>query len=290
LSSNDIERAILELFETDPTFVAYDREIRYRLEAKYAHDEVGKAVSRLTDKGLLLRTNLPGRKGRGEHPNIFYRRPGTDYCSQLDPMRRKLELSTFISGIAPEMGRHGELAWWRAFRRSTLWSVFPESEEQVGGVRSYGNATTTLQNDLDFIAVRNDITYGVEVKNGLSYPDDLYFKFVVAVELDTIPLVVARWLNPAQVHLIKELGGEYLTYRDALYSTTFAKLITDVRDLLGFPIEARDDIDDNYFNRKTNEIRQRVEANIAVSKILLKGFLQRSQTNRSIRRTLGDKT
>ncbi|MGQ4892983.1 MAG: hypothetical protein ACP6IP_10965 [Candidatus Njordarchaeia archaeon] len=54
--------------------VAYDREIRYRLETKYPHDLTKKAINELVKKREIRKTNLPGRRGAGDMPMFF-----TDY-------------------------------------------------------------------------------------------------------------------------------------------------------------------------------------------------------------------
>jgi len=66
--------AILRLFQEGIVDVAYDREIRYRLEDKFPHDVIAGAIKELTGSGSLKQTNVPGRRGpSGEHPNKFYR-------------------------------------------------------------------------------------------------------------------------------------------------------------------------------------------------------------------------
>ncbi len=73
-----------------------------------------------------------------------------------------------------------------------------EDEARFGsGIREWRGRETSLKNDIDFVAEKDGVAYGVEVKNGLNYPDDLYWKVRVAAELDLIPMIVARWLNPA---------------------------------------------------------------------------------------------
>ncbi len=106
--AEEAEADVLALFRSENNFVAFDREIRYRLETKYAHDEVGEAVKRLKNKCLIKPTSLPGRKGSGDRPNQFYRLPDSDYRVQMGSMRRKLELSNFITGVSSDMGRHAE--------------------------------------------------------------------------------------------------------------------------------------------------------------------------------------
>lgn len=184
----EVEADVLSIFKSENNFVAFDREIRYRLETKYAHDEVGEAIKRLKNKALIKPTSLPGRKGSGDRPNQFYRLPDSDYKAQMSVMRKKLDLSNFITRMSSDMGGYAQMMWWRVFNRNG-WIMLPD-QEAVGGIRSFKGKTSTINNDLDFLAERDNVVYGVEVKNGLNYPDDLYFKFLVAAELNTIPYCI----------------------------------------------------------------------------------------------------
>lgn len=123
----EIKSEILRL--VGETKVAYDRELRYRLERRFPHDAVANAVRELLKEQKLKQTNLPGRRGSGENPNKFYCLPGTNYKEIVPIMREKLDLSIFIAGVGREMGRHAELAWWKAFKNNG-WQVYPESEEK----------------------------------------------------------------------------------------------------------------------------------------------------------------
>ena len=283
------KEAILKLFYEEGLLVAYDRELRYRLETQFPHDYIGEAIRQLKESGELKPTNVPGRKGAADMPNSFYRLSASNYLELLPIMRKKLDLSIFITGVSREMGRHAELAWWRAFKRNG-YEVYPSSEQDYGGaVNEYKGRKASINHDIDFIASKDGVDYGIEVKNGLNYPDDLYWKFTVAAELNTIPLIIARWLNPAQIPLIEELGGKYLVYKEAIYSTAYKTIIEEIRTLMKLPVEARDEIDDNYFRLKMQEIHSQVLNNYADKKARLQRYLVNLRTDLNVRRTLGDK-
>jgi len=283
------KEAVLRLFLEGDVMVGYDRELRYRLEEDFPHDVVGKAVRQLMESRELRRTSLPGRRRMGGAINAFYCLPGSSYSRQfLDLMRKKLDLSVFITGVAPAMGTHAELAWWRAFVRNG-WKVYPESESELGGVNSYKGRKCSVSNDIDFVARKGEVEYGVEVKNGLSYPDDLYWKFVVSIELGLIPLVIARWLNPGQVPLIEDLGGGKVVYKLGMYSTTYRSMVEQVREVLCSPIEARDEVDDSYFGRKVGAFHDLVLSDVDTRRRKLDEFGERVRGDARIRMTLGDK-
>jgi hypothetical protein len=278
---------ILELFKRGGILVAYDRELRYRLETRFPHDDVGEALRRLKNEGELKPTSVPGRRGAGDMPNVFYRLPDTIYKDILPIMEKKLDLSVFVTGVSRDIGRHAELAWWRAFKKNG-WDVYPPSENEFGGVNAYKGRHTSTGHDIEFIATKDNIEYGVEVKNGLNYPNDLYWKLRVAAELETIPLVIARWLNPAQIPLIKKVGGEYIIYKDAIYPTTYQPIIQEIKKHLGLPIEARDRVDDAYFIRKIQPIHAAVLTNHQERMAKLKECFIQHRLDYAARRTLGD--
>lgn len=285
----EAKSAILQLFQSQYLEVAYDRELRYRLENQFPHDVVGKALSKLANSKQVVKTGIPGRRGIADLPIQFYRLPGSDYEQILPAMRKKLDLSTFITGVANEMGRHAESAWWRAFKRNN-WVVYPASEGIPLGINEHRNRRSSTDHDIDFIAEKDGIEYGVEIKNGLNYPDDLYWKFTVAVELGTIPMIIARWLNPGQVPLIRNLGGAGpILYKDAIYSTTYSVLIAEVKQTLGTPIQARNEVDEDYFARKIEPVHEATHSALDTRRKQMEDFALNGRLDSRVRRTLGDK-
>ncbi len=281
----EAKEKILELM--NDLKVAYDRELRYRLETYFAHDIVGKAIEELVEERKILRTGLPGKRGAGDMPNVFYRLPGTNYRELLPLMKTKLDLSIFIAGVSSAMGHHAEQAWWKAFKRNN-WYVCPETEEKLTrGIKEWGGVKTTVNNDIDFVVVKDDIEYGVEIKNGLAYPKDLYWKVWVAAEIGLIPLLICRWLNPRQVRILKDFKIPFIIYREALYSTTYADIVAKARDLLGIPILAKDDVDDEYFQKRVCGVHANVKNNYDEILAKLDEFLHSKDP--SIRKGLGDK-
>lgn len=287
-SPEKVERAVLEIISNQQ--VVYDRELRYRLEGDYPHDVTKAAIERLLRKGEIKKVSLPGRRGAGRAwPNVFYCIPGTPYKRLTPIMRQKLDLSVFISGIAPEMGRYAELVWFQAFKNHG-WETKPEDVEHYGtGVREWNNKTATVPNDIDFAAIKDSVAYGVEVKNSLSYPDDLYWKIRVALEIELIPLLIVRWLNPAQQKILKEHGVPMVIYRTAIYSPTYRELIEEAKKKLGYPIEARDNVDPPYFKRKVEETHRQILENLEKVKRKMEEFKGKIEGDWKLRKTLGDK-
>lgn len=283
----EAKNAILNLFQTQALTVAYDRELRYRLEGSFPHDQVGEALRQLKDEGSLKQTNVPGRRGTGEHPNVFYRLPNSNYNDLLPIMKTKLDLSIFIGSVGREMGRYAELAWWRAFERNG-WAVYPASENELQGVSEYKGRKATTGHNIEFVAEKDGIEYGVEVKNRLPYPDDLYWKLLVCVDLQVVPLIIARWLNPGQPRIIEALGGaKPFVYKSAIYAKTYEPIVDKVKSILGYPIDAREDVDDAYFQPRIQAIHESFIRNKTNKYSRLKRFHRAVKVNPNWKLTLG---
>jgi len=239
--------------------VAYDRELRYRLEDLFPHDITGFAIKELEKEKAIKRSGVPGRRKSGEVANVFYTLPSVNYKSILPLMKQKLELAKCISGVSSDMGRHAEEVWYNAFVEHG-WEVYPRNVESIGGIREFKGRKVRdeIGKDLDFIVMKDGIAYGVEIKNRLSYPDDLFWKIIVAADLEVIPMIIARWLNPSQVRAIPETGGVYIVYKTAIYSSNLRSIVEEARELLGYPIECRDKIDSKYFKKRVEKRHEEV--------------------------------
>jgi len=85
-------------------------------------------------------------------------------------------------------------------------------------------------------------------------------------------------------------GAKPIVYKDAMYSTTYKAITEEARTILGSPIEARDEVDNDYFIRKTQDVHTEVLNSLKVKKSKLQRFMQILRNDQRIRKTLGDKT
>jgi hypothetical protein len=89
--------------------------------------------------------------------------------------------------------------------------------------QSYGGKDWTKSgHNLDFIFVRDDIAYGVEVKNALGYmeQEDLRTKIEMCGWLGIKPVFVARMLPRTWINEVIESGGFALILKYQLYLWT----------------------------------------------------------------------
>ena len=287
---HEAAKRVLEVLEE--VEVAFNRELRYRLESEFPHDVVGHAIEKLRKEGKIKQYGVPGRKGAEDMPNVFYALPGKDYRSLLPKAKEKLELAAVIHWISSSMGRYAEEVWFEAFKERG-WEVYPSTVESIGRVREFKGreALKDTRVGIDFIVEKDGVAYGVEVKNRLPYPDDLFEKILVAVDLDLVPLIIARWLNPSQVRAIRELGGFYVIYKTAIYSPTYKEIVDKAVKILGYPIECRERIDDSYFEKKiVKEVHDKALKNLETVKDRLKAFKEDVTRYREWRKRLSSPT
>ena len=234
------ENSIMEIVETEK--VVYRNEFRYRLEKQYYHTVSDYSVRRLEEgkaynEGLkLVRTALPGRRSAVQRtPNVFYKFENADYATLIPVMKKKLELSTFISELATSAGFHAQYLWRDAF----VDLGFTIEKEDV---REFGGKEATIGGDIDFVAKKDGLVFGVEVKNGLEYPDDLSRKVQIAVELGTIPVVIVRRVTWDAYSNLKKYGVLVKIYETSIMPRSYESIVNECKVTLKMPLIALDAI------------------------------------------------
>jgi hypothetical protein len=92
--------------------------------------------------------------------------------------------------------------------------------------------------NLDFIFSKDNINYGIEVKNKLGYMDydELKIKLQMCNYLGLKPIFAVRMLPKTWINEVKNLGGFSLVMKYQFYPLSFKDLATQVKDTLNFPI------------------------------------------------------
>ena len=228
--------------------VAFRNELRYRLErpALYQvetpfllHNAVDAAIRRLEDKGIIVTTDLRGRKRKttGRKPLLFYRLSSTSYTRQIqDTIKIKRDCSTFVLGLSSYAGFYAQKLWVKAFRELDFNILGEEMDEFDGNASS-------VEGDIDIIVEKDGVVFGVEVKNGLSYPTNIRRKFRIAAELKTIPFFVARALSWGDRKWLPANGGLMKLYDVSIFSPDCPRKVQECIRILGVPIFVTEKID-----------------------------------------------
>jgi predicted RecB family endonuclease len=236
----NVENSIIKILDGEK--VAYRNEFRYRLEKDYYHTVTDYGLRRLEqgkayNDGLkLIRTQLPGRKAVSEGtPNVFFKLKDADYSSLVSIMRKKLDLSTFVSELSSPAGFHAQELWRDVFR-DLGYEIVKEDVSEFEGRKA------TIGGDIDFIARIDGISFGVEVKNGLEYPKDLANKVQIAIELGTIPVLVMRRIPWDVYQNLKKYGVLAKIYETSILPAVYQSVVEECKSILGMPLIALDKI------------------------------------------------
>lgn len=235
------ERGVLTILKAEG--VVFRNEFRYRLEnpklyqvgveRAIEHSRVDAAIKRLERKGVIKRTGPLGRRRRyagGPRTNLFYRLATTPSSRALqDLMKKKIDLSYAIFSLSSYAGFYAQGLWLKAFHDLDFNILKTD-------VYKLEDKEASISGDIDFVAEKDEVRFGVEVKNGLSYPTDLKEKFRIAAELGTIPFFVARRLPSSTFYWIVNRGGLVKIYETAIHSPDFRAKIDECVDILGYPL------------------------------------------------------
>jgi hypothetical protein len=101
--------------------------------------------------------------------------------------------------------------------------------------------------NLYFIAERDGVVYGVDVKNWIEYEVKTRVKVdrkvEAALQLEIVPFIIARYVDREKVNeIIYEKGGLVYEYKRLLVPSTVRSLAEDAERILGYPMLAVDEL------------------------------------------------
>lgn len=118
----------------------------------------------------------------------------------------------------------------------------------VQNTNEFRKVKATTPGDIDIIIEKDGDFFGVEIKNGLSYPNDIKNKFCIAVELGLFPIIIARNFSFNDRIWINTNGGIFKIYQTAIFNPSFKSTFNGGLELLGYPVIFLEHIDDNVKN------------------------------------------
>jgi len=225
--------------------VVTDRELKVRLEDRFFPWVTGRALNVMESEGTITRVRYPGRKRKGA-PESFHAVAGVRR-SQIDGVAKdKMEVSRDINAIltrhAPA-GAHAEDLFEQAFS-SLGFDILARDASEYGG-RHVSGVEGKEPPNLDFIVERDQVVYGVDIKNWIRYEygtrAEVVSKVNLAVELGVVPFIIARYVDKDMIYRgIIERGGICYLFRTLLVPPSFDSLATRAGQLLGYPVLAVD--------------------------------------------------
>jgi len=165
--------------------------------------------------------------------NLMWHRSYRYYKREATQIVQLLE-SYSDPNIGAALGLHGESMVLEGFARRQF--VMAGRNTNVFGVRAW----TETAHDLDFIFEKDDVAYGIEVKNTLGYMsyEELVVKIDLCETLGLRPIFAVRMLPKTWAYEIVKAGGYALILKYQLYPWTHKELARRVQQELGLPVDA----------------------------------------------------
>jgi len=239
------EIGILKILEQEG--VAYRNEFHYRLEdaMKYDlgikelfHERTDAALKRLESEGKIKKTRPLGRPSvTRKNPPMFYRFPTIPMFRPLhDEMIRKTKCLDMLSAMSSGMGYYAQNLWLKELENLGFSIKCTNTNE-------YKGRKATTSGNIDMIAEIGDMTFGIDIKNGMAYPKDICNKFMIACELDLYPFIIARLISYKDRMWLYENGGLFKLYMHCIYDTRFRNTHEQCSERLGYPFIYTDKLD-----------------------------------------------
>ena len=210
------------------------KQIEVLFEDRYWHWVTDRAVNTLLKEGFLkeeirMIDNVPIR---------FVYRYNIRRIKREINKRVKLIKRYSNPIITKAVGNYAEIIFKFMFRAHNFEIAARNTNEYCG------KKWEQTSHDLDFIIRKDDIAYGIEIKNTLSYMerDEFDIKLKICKELDLVPLFILRSAPGNQFDEINKAGGFILRFKTQIYPPGQEELVKDIWDLMRLPVNVWKDI------------------------------------------------
>jgi len=207
------------------------RTIQILLEKeKYWHTVTWNAIKDIRKENKLRTAKYPPR---GSFPVWVYR-----YDLRINDLKKKIDAEykpvykEFIDASS-EMGFYCEDIIEMALAKAGFVTL---SRNQ--NTKYFRGRTSSARTDLDFIAYKEGVFYGIEVKNLIGYPDwneEIIGKKSIA-EFHGIQFVMMSRALGSYGYDLFQCGGLYMEFQELIWAPKFSSLAERVKEKLYFPI------------------------------------------------------
>jgi len=242
-----------EFFERNNSSVFFGNQLAVQNERVFFHWITYRAITDLVEAGLI---HTERRKlAIGSEIKLVWHRKHRYYKRDA---KRVIELVDEYGSpnMCAAMGLHGEQMVLGGFaRREFIMRGHGHHTRRFGDRR-----WTESEHNLDFIFERDGKSYGVEVKNTLSYMDQKEFdtKMRLCETLGVAPVFAVRMLPRTWNHELISRGGYAMILKYQLYPWTHVDLARRVARELGLPVDAPKALADGTMNKFENWHRRRM--------------------------------
>lgn len=238
---DEAKTALMAAYFTSGTNVYYARQIEIWQEKTFFHWITSRALHELAGERKIgfSEAEAGTRRAHFYYP-IRHRYPRRQITQTLKLIA---EFSDPIFTRA--LGRHGEMLVESGLARVGF-KILQHKVKKVDG-----RAWTKTNHDLDLLIVRDDIRYGVEVKNQLGYIDQTEFqrKLEMCDHFGIRPMFVARNMPKNYINEVVQAGGYCLLTDNQNYPLLAHDLARRVRATLSLPVGVIERFPDTALDR-----------------------------------------
>jgi len=222
--------------------VFYLQQLKVLFENKYFHWNTGFALQELVAEGELInwKENLRDVSGKNIKRISLYRRPDIRYFKKN--AKKILEcINYFDENFNKACGRWGEFLT-EHFLLKNEFRIIDRHTNKFNDKK-----WEDTDHDLDLITTKDDLYYGIEVKNRFEYMDKEEFKikiYDICSYLNLIPVCVSRF---APYYWLKELsgyGGRLLIFKRKIFPLGFENLAHEIWDATLLPVQTSNHLSD----------------------------------------------
>lgn len=243
---DEAKLAIMKIFDAESQRVFYSVQIETRLEREYFHWITNKGLRELAREGKI---KFEPRHIGGTQLVHFYFHPSYRYY-KLEA--RKLEgylAQLYDPDFTRAVGHYCEMLLDSALARAGFMPAPEKNINEWNGVK-----WTESRHNLDRIAMKDGIGYGIEIKNTQNYipHSELRIKIRLCHHLGLRPLFIMRFAPKSYIEEVRRAGGFTLLFEHQMYPLSHIKLMREVRSALNLKIDCPSDFQDGHIQRLRN--------------------------------------
>jgi hypothetical protein len=215
-------------FHSDSREVYYGRQLEIWLEREFFHWITKKALNELVaEKRIDFSEESVGRFSAHFYWPLRHRYPRRQ-INRIVSIIQRFSNPNFTSAV----GSYGEILADAGFARIGF-RVLGDNIREVDG-----RQWTETNHNLDRLVERDDIRYGVEIKNELSYIDmeELELKVRMSEYFYIRPMFIARMMPKSYIYNVQKAGGFCLILERQFYPPFTEKFAEEVRGALNLPV------------------------------------------------------
>ena len=215
--------------------VFYKKQLQIIFEEKYPHDVTGKAVNELIDDGFFKMN--PVAYGNNMHAD-FVHRHNVRYTAMAIKMKTKILERFSDDEVNDGVGKYAEILFGHMFKKNQF-KIVGRHTNRFGK-----KVWKRSKKNLDFIIQKDEINYGVEVRNRFDYmkQDEFEEKLKMCEFLGLLPLFPLRCPSELQYVQMKDVGGLALKFKTRIFPPGFQALVTNIWNNFRLPVNIWEDI------------------------------------------------